>query len=148
MTSKVIWYIQRGRDGGDLMQSILIQLPTELKSKQSVFLLDAATASNTNTALKIAERLPRQKPEVVDNNSALLSHSVRSPMQRPVGVPPMKKHSLPRWWWCPGTGAALSQLIGQKVMRDRYAAVPEAGQCCDLRTGERRMKKQIPRPSN
>ena len=62
------------------MQSILIQLPTELKSKQSVF-LDAATASNTNTALKIAERLPRQKPEVVDNNSALLSHSVRSPMQ-------------------------------------------------------------------
>ena len=81
MTSKVIWYIQRERDGGDLMQSILIQLPTELKSKQSVFLLDAATASNTNTALKIAERLPRQKHEVVDNNSALLSHSVRSPMQ-------------------------------------------------------------------
>ena len=80
MTSKVIWYIQRERDGGDLMQSILIQLPTELKSKQSVF-LDAATASFTNTALKIAERLPRQKHEVVGNNSALLSHSVRSPMQ-------------------------------------------------------------------
>ena len=65
--------------------------------KQAVcFLLDAATASFTNTALKIAELLPRQKHEVVDNNSALLSHSVRSPMQRPAGVPPMKKHSLPR----------------------------------------------------
>ena len=130
MTSKVIWYIQRERDGGDLMQSILIQLPTELKSKQSVF-LDAATASFTNTALKIAELLPRQKHEVVGNNSALLSHSVRSPMQRPVGVPPMKKHSLPRlvvvpWYrrrsqpinWAKGDeGPLCSRARGRPVLR-------------------------------
>ena len=113
------------------MQSILIQLPTELKSKQSVFLLDAATASNTNTALKIAERLPRQKHEVVDNNSALLSHSVRSPMQPAsrrasdekalsaavVVVPWYRRRSQPINWAKGDEGPLCSRARGRPVLR-------------------------------
>ena len=75
------------------MQSISIQLPN-VAVCFSVGCCNCLKHKH-GSKLKIAERLPRQKHEVVVNNSALLSHSVRSPMQRP-GVPPMKKHSLPR----------------------------------------------------